>query len=69
MYYVDDILVIGGNPNMVQYILNSLTEKFSIKEATYLHYVLGTEATRTISGLHLMLKEYIVDLIAKHEWC
>ena len=66
LVYVDDIIVTGSDPTSVAAVLNSLAERFSIKDPTDLHYFLGIEATRTNKGLHLMQRKYITDLLAKH---
>lgn len=66
LVYVDDIIVIGSDPNSVDAVLTSLAERFSIKDPTDLHYFLGIEATRKKQGLHLMQRKYIIDLLAKH---
>ena len=66
LVYVDDIIVTRSDPTSVAAVLNSLAERFSIKDPTDLHYFLGIEATRTNKGLHLMQRKYITDLLAKH---
>ena len=62
---VDDKLVTGNNPLVVDKVLHSFAERFSIKDPVDLHYFLGIEAIRTLSGLHLMQQKYINDLLHK----
>lgn len=66
LVYVDDILVTGNNEKMVRNVLASFADRFSIKDPTDLHYFLGIEVTRSSSGMHLMQRKYIADLLAKN---
>ncbi|KAG7559542.1 GAG-pre-integrase domain [Arabidopsis thaliana x Arabidopsis arenosa] len=66
LVYVDDILVTGNNPMMVANVLASFADRFSIKDPTDLHYFLGIEVTRSPTGLHLMQRKYITDLLTKY---
>ena len=50
---------------MVNYVLRSLAARFSIKDHVDLHYFLGIEATQTTTGLHLMQRKYINDLLPR----
>lgn len=62
LVYVDDMLVTGTNQVLVQHIIDSLANRFSIKDHGQLNYFFGIEATRTAHGLHLMQRKYILDL-------
>ncbi|XP_019086020.1 PREDICTED: uncharacterized protein LOC109126765 [Camelina sativa] len=66
LVYVDDILVTGNDPKLVDQVLHSFATRFSIKDPTDLSYFLGIEATRSTACLHLMQRKYIVDLLAAH---
>ncbi|WZZ30847.1 hypothetical protein YC2023_014248 [Brassica napus] len=65
LVYVDDILVTGSDPAVVQQVLQSFAERFSINDPVDLHYFLGIEAVRTPQGLHLMQRKYVNDLLGK----
>lgn len=65
LVYVDDILVTGSNSLLVQRVIDALANRFSIKDMGNLSYFLGIETTRTSSGLHLMQKKYVTDLLTK----
>lgn len=65
LVYVDDILVTGGSPTLVQQIIDAIARKFSIKDMGNLGYFLGIEAIRSSRGLHLMQRKYIIDLLTK----
>ncbi|XP_019093329.1 PREDICTED: uncharacterized protein LOC109129522 [Camelina sativa] len=64
LVYVDDI-IITGPASLVRAFHSSLARRFSLKDLGPLSYFLGIEATRTSSGLHLMQRKYIPDLLAK----
>lgn len=65
LIYVDDILVTGNQQSLVTTFVSSLADRFSIKDPTNLHYFLGVKATRSATGLHLMQRKYILDLLTK----
>lgn len=65
LVYIDDIIVTGSRISLVMGFIHVLATRFSLKEPTDLSYFLGVEATRTTSGLHLMQRKYIVDLLTK----
>ena len=47
LVYVDDILLIGNNPNYVAGLKKLLDDKFGLKDLGSLIYFLGLEVTRT----------------------
>lgn len=53
LVYVNDILIAGNDPQLLQKTLLSLTNQFSVKDYEPLHYFLGIEARHTNSCLHL----------------
>ena len=63
LVYVDDILVTGNSPSLIQQTLTALAQRFSVKEHEELHYFLGTEETKNSQGLHLSQHRYILDLL------
>lgn len=65
LVYVDDILITGTSPQLVQRVIDTLARKFSIKDMGNLSYFLGIEAVRTKDGLHLMQRKYVTDLLTK----
>ena len=66
LVYVDDIIVTGNNTVVVERVLASFAERFSIKDPSDLHYFLGIEVTRSNQGLHLTQRKYITDLLNKY---
>lgn len=65
LVYVDDILVTGTSPTLVQCVIDTLARKFSINDMGDLSYFLGIEAIRTDHGMHLMQRKYVTDLLTK----
>lgn len=65
LVYVDDILVTGNDPALLQHTLEAIGNQFSVKDHEELHYFLGIEAKRSPAGLHLSQRKYIVDLLEK----
>lgn len=65
LVYVDDIVVTGSSNALVDQFIHLLATRFSIKDLGNLSYFLGIEVTRTSSGLHLMQRKYIQDLLTK----
>lgn len=53
LVYVDDILIIGNNPTLIQRIIAGLGSKFAIKDLGSLHYFLGIEVVKVPTGLIL----------------
>lgn len=54
LVYVDDIIVTGSDALHVSSVLQSLANRFSIKDPVDLHYFLGIKVKRSSKGLHLM---------------
>lgn len=65
LVYIDDIIVTGSSAHLVDAIIHVLSNRFSLKQPADLNYFLGIEVTRTASGLRLMQRRYILDLLAK----
>lgn len=64
LIYVDDILVTGSSPTLVQSVVNKLNATFSLKHLRSLDYFLGIECKPTPSGsLHLSQAKYIKDVL------
>ena len=65
LLYVDDIIVTGNNP----YLLNSFTRKlhseFATKDLGSLNYFLGLEASSTPDGLFISQLKYARDILTR----
>lgn len=65
LVYVDDILVTGSDPLIIQHMVTVLQAAFSIKDLGTLDYFLGMEASWQPAGLLLTQRKYIQDLLVK----
>lgn len=63
--YVDDIILTGDNNDMVNQVVNSLAQRFSIKDLGLLAYFLGVEVIPHEHGILLSQRRYILDLLAR----
>jgi Reverse transcriptase (RNA-dependent DNA polymerase) len=65
LVYVDDIIVTGTSPFLIQSLLAKLHDAFIIKDLDPRSYFLSIEATQTATTLHLSQSRYIVDLLLR----
>ena len=65
LVYVDDILLTGSHPTVLQELVAKLNGQFTLKDLGPLHFFFGIEAHRTNSSLHLSQAKYISHLLLK----
>ncbi|XP_044505634.1 uncharacterized mitochondrial protein AtMg00810-like [Mangifera indica] len=65
LVYVDDILLTGNDSDLVKCLVQHLNEKFALKVLGSLHYFLGFEVIRSVTGLHLNQTKYAQDLLTR----
>ncbi|KAJ0615408.1 putative RNA-directed DNA polymerase [Helianthus annuus] len=65
LVYVDDIILTGNNPRLINHIIQQLSTKFAIQDMGQLSYFLGIEVVPKGKDLILSRKKYISDLIHK----
>ncbi|MFS7969739.1 putative RNA-directed DNA polymerase [Helianthus anomalus] len=65
LVYVDDIILTGNNPRLINHIIQQLSTKFAIQDMGQLSYFLGIEVVPKGKDLILSQKKYISDLIHK----
>lgn len=63
LLYVDDILLVGSNPSLLQDLLQSLNSRFSMKDLGIPRYFLGIEIETDASGLFLHQTAYASDIL------
>jgi histone deacetylase 1/2 len=63
LVYVDDIVIAGSTPAVVDRLVASLSETFPIKDLGTLEYFLGLEASSNSGGLILTQRKYAMDLL------
>ena len=65
LVYVDDILVIEDDANLIKQVISKINNKFAFKILKFLNYFLGFEAFRNVQWLYLTQCKYIFDLLQK----
>ena len=66
LVYVDDLIIIGKDPSLVDNIIWQLDSKFSIKDLGVLSFFCGVEVLATSTGLLLSQQKYVINLLSKH---
>lgn len=65
LIYVNDILVTGNNTTELNRFTSKLNSMFSLKDLGKVHYFLGLEISRDVTGLFITQKKYVQDLLVK----
>lgn len=65
LVYVDDLIITGNSPSHTTRFIDSLSQRFSLKDLDDLSFFLGIEVIRTKEGLHLNQSRYIADLLKR----
>ena len=63
LIYVDDIVLIGNNNQVIQQLIDALGREFAIKDLGKLKYFLGLEVQHVQGGLILFQSKYTKDLL------
>ena len=66
LVYVDDLIIAGSDPSLVDTIIQQLDSKFSTKDLKVLSFFCGVEGLATPTGLLLSQQNYVIDLLRKH---
>eukprot|EP00253_Pinus_taeda_P022201 PITA_22201 len=51
--YVDDLIVTGSDPNIINHVKSSLKKKFDMTDLGHLHYFLGLQVLQSKEGISL----------------
>eukprot|EP00253_Pinus_taeda_P021698 PITA_21698 len=51
--YVDDLILTGSDPNLINHVKSSLKKKFEMTDLGHLHYFLGLQALQSKEGIFL----------------
>jgi hypothetical protein len=65
LVYVDDILITGTHPTIIQSIIAKLQIEFPLTNLGPLSYFLGIQVTKTTYGIHICQTKYISNLLHK----
>ena len=63
--YVDDMLIIGSNDEMIKTTKKLLSSKFDMKDIGLADVILGIKITRTSSGIVLSQSHYVEKILEK----
>ena len=66
LVYVDDLIITGSDPSLVDNIIRQLDSKFSTKDLGVLSFFYGVEVLATSTNLLLSQQKYVIDLLSKH---
>eukprot|EP00253_Pinus_taeda_P023810 PITA_23810 len=51
--YVDDLILTGSDPNLINHVKSSLKNKFEMTDLGYLHYFLGLQVLQSKEGISI----------------
>eukprot|EP00253_Pinus_taeda_P017449 PITA_17449 len=61
--YVDDLILTGGDPNLINHVKSSLKKKFEMTDLGHLHYFLGLQVLQSKDGISLSQSKYACDIL------
>lgn len=64
LIYVDDLLICGNHPRMLQKFKEYLSKCFAMKDLGKLKYFLGIEVSRGPEGIFISQRKYSLDIVA-----
>eukprot|EP00253_Pinus_taeda_P001541 PITA_01541 len=53
VFYVDDLILTGSDPNFINHVKSSLKKKFEMTDLGHLHYFLGLQVLQSKEGISL----------------
>eukprot|EP00253_Pinus_taeda_P014226 PITA_14226 len=61
--YVDDLILTGSDPNLINHVKSSLKKKFEMTDLGHLHYFLGLQALQSKKVISLSQSKYACDIL------
>ena len=61
--YVDDLILTGSDPKLINHVKSSLKKKFDMTDLGYLHYFLGLQVLQSKEGIFVSKSKYSCDLL------
>jgi hypothetical protein len=65
LLYVDDMVLTGSSPLLLQHIIKRLSSAFAVKDMGPVHFFLGIDVTRNASGFFLSQHKYALELLER----
>ncbi|GJZ00644.1 ribonuclease H-like domain-containing protein [Tanacetum coccineum] len=65
LLYVDDIVLTASSKSLLQQIIGSLHQEFTMTDLGPLNYFMGISVTRDSSGLFLSQKKYVIKVLER----
>nr|GEX71791.1 ribonuclease H-like domain-containing protein [Tanacetum cinerariifolium] len=65
LLYVDDIVLTASSQDLLQQLIRSLHQEFSMTDFDSLNYFLGIFVTRDSSGMFLSQRKYVVEILER----
>jgi hypothetical protein len=66
--YVDDLILTGSDPKLLNHVKTSLKNKFKMTNLGYLQYFLGLHVFKTKEGIFISQSKYACDLLCSFTW-
>ena len=63
LVYVDDLIIVGNDSDVISHLKVTLQQRFSITDLGNLKYFLGIEMATSHKGLFLNQRRYVLDLL------
>eukprot|EP00253_Pinus_taeda_P017693 PITA_17693 len=61
--YVDDLILTGSDPNLINHVKSSLKKKFEMTDVGHLQYFLGLQVLQSKEGISLSQSKYACDIL------
>ncbi|CAM8959567.1 unnamed protein product [Rhodiola kirilowii] len=68
LVYVDDVVITGTSPRIIDKVKLFIHDKFQIKDLGLLKYFLGLEVARSKEGIFLNQRKYALDMLAGYNF-
>jgi histone deacetylase 1/2 len=65
LLYVDDIVLTGSSPALLQHVVDHLRAEFAVKDMGELRFFLGIDVKRTSTGFYLSQEQYAEDILQR----
>ncbi|CAH9104736.1 unnamed protein product, partial [Cuscuta epithymum] len=65
LVYVDDLIITGTHPDLIQRFITRLHQVFALKDLGNLHFFLGLQIRRNSTGITLSQQSYIQDILQR----